>query len=368
MVTFENPLTFMGGVEVHAIELTRALRELGVDARLVTRSPDGQAPPEDPWGVPVHWIRVPLPRGPLPSYHHRRLMRPFFHAAVRGSAGKADLVHSQDDAGMGGLGHAPVVATVHTDVRSEFEAARKPLPAGLAQRLAVRWDIRRWRGYADDVDACIAVSPSTAQRLREDLAFDPVVIPNGIASTEKIPREQARQRTGAPFERCIVYLGRLARVKRPDRLVDALSELPEDVGLRIGGKGPEREALEVQARELGVEERVELLGFVPEEEKLAVLASGDVFALPSEHEGQPITLLEALGQGVPVVTSDLGWLPSELHPYAYQAPVPEGRAGLVTAVGEALERGRLDAVPVPSWADVAEETLGVYEQVLETTA
>lgn len=365
MVTFENPLTFMGGVEVHAMELSRALRSIGVEVTLITRKPEGPDPPGDPWGIPVEWIDLPVPRGPLPPYHHKRLMRPIFHARAGRLSDQADLVHSQDDAGMGALGQRPVVATIHTDVLSEFEAAREPFPRGLLQRAIVGWDVARWKRYADRVAGSIAVSRATARRLEDDLGFAPAVIPNGLRPIEAIGREEARARTGAPFERTIVYLGRLVEVKRPDRVIDVLPALPKDVGLRLAGKGPQREALQDQAEALGVADRVEFLGFVPDEEKLSVLASGDVFVLPSEHEGQPITLLEALSQGVPVVTSDLGWLPEQLHGYAHEAPVEQGHAGLAQAVEDALAQGRFSDAPVPSWEDIAEQTLAVYQQAAD---
>lgn len=365
VVSFENPITFTGGVEHHAVKLARALGELGHEVRLVTRAPDDRPPPEDPWGIETTWIDLPVPRGPLSTYHHQRLMRPFFHARLDDAVAGVDLVHSQDEAGLGAHGTAPVVVTVHTDVVGEFEAARKPLPWGIPQRVAVRWDVARWRRYADRARASIAVSEVTAESMREHLGFDPTVIPNGLVPREPVKREVAREATGTPFEMNLLYFGRLAEVKRVDRLVDALARLPEEVGLTVGGDGPQREALEEQVLEQGLEERVRFLGYVPEEDKHAVIASADALALPSEHEGQPIVLLEALQQGVPVVVSRLGWLPEELQAHAHGAPPEAGVEQLVDAVGSAMEAGRLTGVEVPSWTDVAEATVEVYEAALE---
>lgn len=365
MVCFENPLTFMGGVEVHSIELVRALRELGHDARLVTRAPDDGTPDEAPWGIPVEWIDVPLPRGPLPAYHHARLVRPIFHARTKRACQGAGIVHSQDDAGLGAAGIAPTVVTVHTDVVSEYEAAKKPLPQGIPQRALVAWDRARWRRYADRIAASIAVSPATAGCLSTHFGMDPTVIPNGLPQTSRIDHDEAREDRGVPFDRELLYLGRLAPVKRVDRLIQALAGLPDDVGLAIGGKGSSRDALEAQARELGVQDRVRFLGYVPEEDKHTVFAAADALALPSEHEGQPIVLLEALAQGCPLVVTDPAWLPEELQPHAHAAPLDAGEDALVDAIEAALADPRVEDPAVLTWRQVAQRTVDVYEQALD---
>lgn len=358
----------MGGVEVHAVELVRALREEGHEARLLTRAPDEGTLEEQAWGIPVEGIEVPLPRGPLPAYHHHRLMRPIFHAGVKRACQDADVVHSQDDAGMGALGEAPVVATVHTDVVGEYEAAKKPLPQGIGQRLAVGWDVARWRRYADELAASIAVSPATARNLTEHFGMEPAVIPNGLDATEPLDPAKARERIGLPFERALLYFGRLAPIKRVDRAIDALELLPPEVGLAVGGKGDQREALEERARERGLADRVQFLGFVPEEDKQAVLASADALVLPSEHEGQPIVLLEALSQGVPVVVTDPGWLPEELQAHAHPAPLEGGVDQLAGACMAALDAPRVEDPEILTWRQVARRTVHVYRDALERQA
>lgn len=366
VVSFENPDTLMGGVEVHAVHLTRALIDLGVEATLVTRHPDEGKPPGTQWDIPVSWIKVPLPRGPLPPYHHRRLCLPAFHLGVRRRAEEADLIHGQAEAGMGALGKRPVVTTVHTDVLSEYETAKRPLPQGIPQRLLVGWDVTRWKRWARRVAGSIAVSPVVADRLVEDLGFeDPTVIPNGLPPFDVHDPGKARDRLGLPGGPLVLYLGRLADVKRVDRLIAAIPHLDEAIQVLVGGKGDRRADLEAQVEDLGVSETVDFLGFVPEDDKLALLTAADVLVLPSEHEGQPISLLEALGQGTPVVVSELGWLPEDLQPYATEAPVDQGPDRLADAIDQALDRGRLDGVPVPSWDDIAKRTIEVYDAAID---
>lgn len=366
VVSFENPDTLMGGVEVHAVHLTRALIQNGIDATLVTRHPDEGQPPDTQWDVPVAWIKVPVPRGPLPPYHHRRLTLPAFHLGVRRRTREADLVHGQAEAGMGALGQRPVVTTVHTDVLSEYETAKKPLPQGIPQRLLVGWDVVRWKRWAGQVAGSIAVSPVVAERMAQDLGFqDPTVIPNGLPPFEVHDPVQARRQLALPDGPLVVYLGRLAEVKRVDRLIEAVAHLPDEVQVVIGGKGDRRSSLETQAKELGVEDQVRFLGFVREGAKLPLFAAADVLVLPSENEGQPISLLEALGQGTPVVVSELGWLPEELQVHAHQAPVEAGAKHLADAITQAMDDGPVQDPRVLSWDEVAQRTIEIYEQALD---
>jgi glycosyltransferase involved in cell wall biosynthesis len=99
-------------------------------------------------------------------------------------------------------------------------------------------------------------------------------------------------------------LGGLRTVKRYDRLVRAIAELPDDWQLVILGEGPERDALAALAVSLGVEHRVHLPGFVAKPEQAIGLF--DVFALSSESEQFPISVVEAMAAALPVVAPDVG--------------------------------------------------------------
>jgi glycosyltransferase involved in cell wall biosynthesis len=132
-------------------------------------------------------------------------------------------------------------------------------------------------------------------------------------------------------------------------LVDAVAVLAEHrpgVRLELVGEGPERERIERQARERGVEARVQLLGARPAEDVRDRLARARAFALPAVRlpsgrmEGIPVALMEAMAAGVPVVATRLSGIP-EL--------VQDGVTGLLVephapeALAAALERLLSDA-------------------------
>ncbi|WP_369800335.1 glycosyltransferase family 4 protein [Caulobacter sp. Root1472] len=103
--------------------------------------------------------------------------------------------------------------------------------------------------------------------------------------------------------RQVVAIGRLAYQKNYPVLIRAAVHMP-DVTIRIVGEGPDEAALKALARELGVAERVEFLGFHPRKEALNILAGGDVFVQPSLFEGHSLALIEAAKLGLPLVVSD----------------------------------------------------------------
>ncbi|MFW9979855.1 MAG: glycosyltransferase [Candidatus Thorarchaeota archaeon] len=104
----------------------------------------------------------------------------------------------------------------------------------------------------------------------------------------------------------IGYIGRLVTVKRLETLIEAAKILTEkkiQFEVRIVGDGVSRESLEKQSRSLGLEKNVKFLGWTRNVSKQ--LSEFDIFVLPSESEGSPISLLEAMASGKPCIVSNL---------------------------------------------------------------
>ena len=104
-----------------------------------------------------------------------------------------------------------------------------------------------------------------------------------------------------------LWLGTLAGlkpVKRLDRLVRAFAALPEPWQLVIVGEGPERDALRDTALELGLAHRVHLPGFVPDPAR--VIGLFDLFALSSDSEQFPLSVVEAMAGGLAIAAPAVG--------------------------------------------------------------
>lgn len=129
------------------------------------------------------------------------------------------------------------------------------------------------------------------------------VIYNGIDLTNCIPKENYA--LGDPVE--IVHVGRFWEQKNHACMVRALAILKEQgrkVTLKCFGEGDLMEPTRVLARELGVEDRIQFCGLT--DWVFPHLNSADLFILPSKFEGMPMTIIEAMGTGLPIIASDVG--------------------------------------------------------------
>lgn len=104
-----------------------------------------------------------------------------------------------------------------------------------------------------------------------------------------------------------IVLGTLASLRREKDIpfmVAALAALPDHVHLRIAGTGPEQAAIEREIASHGLDQRVELVGYVGD--VWGFLDSLDALCLSSTTEQMPISVLEAMAAGLPVVSTDVG--------------------------------------------------------------
>lgn len=148
------------------------------------------------------------------------------------------------------------------------------------------------------------------------------LVPNGIdlaqfADTGSTAGELRRE-AGIPEGALVVgFVGHLRPVKQPVRLVRSLFKAHSDAHLLVLGEGQEREAILTAARELGVLERVHLVGH--QRETAAWYRAMDLFALTSDSEQMPVAMLEAMASGLPIVATDVGdvryMLPEEQSPF-----------------------------------------------------
>jgi glycosyltransferase involved in cell wall biosynthesis len=190
--------------------------------------------------------------------------------------------------------------------------------SGLAARL-YRWADRLLRPITT-VTICVSESERTAGlRARTCSAQRTVVIRNAVP-LDGVPRAYP-DRT-RPL---LVAVGRLKAPKDFVTLVRALAVLPPDsFDALLVGDGPDRPMLEAEVRRLGLRDRVRLAG--ERHDVAELLAAADVFVLSSLSEGLPVSVLEAMAAGLPVVASRVGGVP-EL--------VAEGETGLLVAPSDA---------------------------------
>ncbi|MGH1465072.1 MAG: glycosyltransferase [Cognatishimia sp.] len=136
----------------------------------------------------------------------------------------------------------------------------------------------------------------------------------------------------------LLSVGRLAAVKGLPILLQALVKLPK-YALTVIGDGPDRSALEQQAQDLGLANRVTFLGYKSQSEVADSLRQHDIFVLPSFAEGVPVVLMEAMAAAMPVVTTQIAGIPELVENGVSGLLVPPGD---IQALTDALEELSLD--------------------------
>ncbi|HEX9107229.1 MAG TPA: glycosyltransferase family 4 protein [Longimicrobiales bacterium] len=313
-----------GGAETHLHEVFGRLAARGHEVTLLVSGWPGAPARVQLDGMQVHRTggRYTFSTA-APSYYRRQLAAKGFDLVVE-DLNKVPLFTPLWYRG-------PLVLLVHHLFGATAFHEAGPLLAGATWLLERPLDLI-YRGVPTE-----AVSQSTAQDLvrrgfhREDIT----VIENGVDLAGCTPgREEER----FP-EPTMLYLGRLKKYKGVDLILRALARL-RDEGvpgrLIIGGKGDYAGPLARLRDELGLQDRVEMPGFVSEEEKRNLFRRTWVHVLTSPKEGWGISNLEAAACGTPTVASDSPGL---------RDSVVDGETGFLVPHGdvEALAR-RLRAV------------------------
>ena len=132
-------------------------------------------------------------------------------------------------------------------------------------------------------------------------------IPNGVRTQEPGPAQPVMERFGLEAGRYLLFVGRLVPEKAPDLLLRAFRQVQGDYRLVLAGGSSFTEEYLATLRRLAAEDpRVVLPGYVLGAELAALYQNAAAFVLPSSLEGLPLTLLEAVSYGTPVVASAIG--------------------------------------------------------------
>lgn len=232
---------------------------------------------------------------------------------------------------------ARVVVTFHSPMLTDTAAIPEPgLRTMLAKLNARLLSVRQEQAWIDRADDLIAVSRGVARELALHYSLGrrrPVVIENGV-DTRLIRPDPSLGR-----EPRALYVGRLGWRKGLFRLLDALALLPPSIGLDLAGEGPLRPALEQRAARLGITERVRFMGFLDRERLRARLLTAGCLVNPADYESGPLTVLEAMAAGCPVVSTRTG-IVADLGDSAPVTLADASAGPLAAAIDRTLSGGR----------------------------
>jgi glycosyltransferase involved in cell wall biosynthesis len=310
-----------GGPALHVSYLAEGLVDRGYETTLVAgslaRGEGSMAHVAEQRGIDV--VTLPDLHREISPFHDLRAarglarvirrVRPHIlhtHTAKAGAVGRTAAV-------LAGDARPPI--TVHTFHGHVLRGYFGPVRGGFFRLLEQR--------LASATTALVAVSPE----IRDDLVALGVapaekftIIRLGVELEERVgaepgARERARRMMGIPADRFTVgWIGRMTAVKRMDDILRAFAGLKErgvDACLCLVGDGPDRDDVEQMASALGIMRDTLFLGY--QDDVAPFYAAFDVLLLPSANEGTPVSAIEALAAGKPVVATRVGGVPDVIR-------------------------------------------------------
>lgn len=346
----------VGGTEQHTYEVGRRLVSGGHNVTVLTTDATGELPPtETIEGIRVSRVRA-WPKG-RDYYFAPGIYRKIIN-------GRWDLVHCQGYHSFvaplamlaARMSHTPYYVSFHSGGHSS--RLRNLLRA--PQRMALR-------PLLAHAQRLIAVSEFEADFFSRHLHLPRqqfVVIPNGF----DIPTSTDT----SPDRATVVSVGRLERYKGHHRVIEAMPALLKmhpSARLVIVGSGPYEAALRRQIRALGLDGRIEIRAIPADsrEQMAAVLAGAGVVTLLSEYEAHPVSVLEAVTMGRPVLVADTSGL-SELarKGLATAIPLHSHPNRIAEALARQIESPVLpSATDLPTWDGCASHLNELYHRQLD---
>ena len=352
----------VGGGHVHILDLARWMRERGAEVHVAVGGTGPFCERLSEHGLP--WTSLPALGRPIRPHRDlaalgqlRRAFRRLRPGLISLHSAKAGLLGRL--AGLGG--NAAVVYTAHGWPFTPGVDPRAARRYRAAERLAAPLAERIIAVSAHDRRLALAAGVGSPERV--------VAVPNGIRPAP----EAAEPGRGSPVR--IACVARLDAQKDHATLLDALAGLPErDWTLELLGDGPLAGELAARAQRLGIAGRVAFRGL--RDDVRERLAAAQLFALPSCWEGLPLSVLEAMSAGLPVLASDVGGTSEAVRDgetgyLLARGDVDGWRARLAALLDTPEQRARLGAAGRARYAAhftlerMAEETAGVYAAALE---
>ena len=208
-----------------------------------------------------------------------------------------------------------------------YHAEGPCVPLPLAGRAGIRtvatihgldWQRAKWgrlasayikmgeRAAATKADGLIVLSEGVRRYFTETYGREAVFIPNGVDAKEALPASVIKEKWNLEKDSYILYLGRLVPEKRPELLIEAFKALDTNKRLVIAGGSSDTSAYERELRAAAQgDNRIVFTGFVNGEPLEELYSNCYSYVLPSDVEGMPMSLLEAMAYGCCCVTSDI---------------------------------------------------------------
>lgn len=386
ILSWEYPPLIEGGLARHVRKLAEALVDLDLDVHVLTRGGEESPAEEQAGGVTIHRIREPKRPTDLGEFVAwvERMNSDMLAAGVElGDRFSFDLVHGHDWLVANACDHlakrfgAPLVTTIHATEHGRHQGWVDKHPQSYIH------GVERW--ITNRSDRVIACSYYMREQIADIFGVEGErvsVIPNGIDPRDLQPQDPAelrrlRREFADPDQKLVLLVGRLVYEKGFQLALEAMPGVIERVpGTRflVAGSGTHEAELRRQAEGLGLMEHGTFLGWIGDDVLHSLYPIADICVVPSIYEPFGLVALEAMASGCPCLVADTGGLrevvPHEEAGLRFRARDPEALAEMAVRVlgderlGERLVNDGLEHIRRFDWADIAEQTVGVYEQVV----
>lgn len=282
-----------GGVEIVVGVLSEIFAKRGHEVCIYNRN-TGEKKLKEYKGAKI--IEIPTPKKPsLNAFVYS------VFATLRAIFGGYDCIHyhAEGPCAMLFLPHLLGIRTVATIHGLDWQRSKWGGFAAkylmLGEKVAAK--------YADEV---IVLSKSMQKYFFDNYGRKTVLIPNGIAKMETETASEITEKFGLKYHDYILYLARLTPEKGLDYLIDAFKETKTDKKLIIAGRcEPETEYIKSVKERIRDDDRIQMIGFVEGRTLRELFSNCYLYVLPSDVEGMPISLLEAIGLRARCLVSDI---------------------------------------------------------------
>ena len=246
------------------------------------------------------------------------------------------------------------------------------------------WQRTKWGGFATKylkfgekaaakhADEVIVLSKNVQQYFLDTYNRETVFIPNGISQPEINEPGIIREKYALEKDSYVLFLGRLVPEKCPHLLIEAFKEIKTDKKLVIAGGASHTSEYETQLREIAKDcDNIIFTGFVEGKELDELFSNAYIYCLPSDLEGMPISLLEAMSYGNCCLTSDIPECTEVLgeHGVSFKKSDKEDLKTVLEKLltdGESVQKYKDTAqkyiLEKYNWDEVCEKTLALYQK------
>lgn len=291
-----------GGIEIVVEELTTRMAQKGYEVTCYNRSGHHVSGSEFDANVGCIFKGVHLKTVPTIEKKGLAAVSASFFAAICSAFRRYDVVHihAEGPASFCWLPHLmgkKVIVTIHglDWQREKWKGGFASKYIHFGERMAVKW--------ADEI---IVLSREVQKYFKDNYNRNTIFIPNGVTRPEKKKADLISQKFGLQKNSYILYLGRIVPEKGEHYLIQAFKQLETDKKLVIAGGASDTDDYMKQLKELASDdERIIFTGFVQGKLLQELYSNAYLYVLPSNLEGMPLSLLEAMSFGNCCLTSDI---------------------------------------------------------------